>query len=144
LKGTTLHTETTIYRDALDPSRRTAHFYKLFGAARSLRFESIIFDVGRSLSVDYRGGLWEFYSLSNRGFYLAPQLLGMFATASENGYRGQMSADALGITSTLYAYSHLSISHDENHAATYARHYHLLLDYAFKHDEGKTILKAID
>lgn len=54
-----------------------------------------------------------------------------------------MSADALGITVCLYAYSHLSFGDDE-FSEICARQYHLLRDYVFNHPEARSILAAID
>ena len=55
-----------------------------------------------------------------------------------------MTADALGITACLYAYSHLSFSDRAGFPETCARQYHLLRDYALEHVEAKCILAAID
>jgi len=49
----------------------------------------------------------------------------------------------LGITSCLYAYSHLSFSGGE-FARDCARHYHLLREYMFEHPEVRGILGATD
>ena len=89
------------------------------------------------------GGYWEFYSLSNCGFYMAPKSDSIFHVSCENGFEGNLSADALGITACLYAYSHLSFS-DDDFAETCARHYHLLREYMLEHSEVGGILGAID
>ena len=56
---------------------------------------------------------------------------------------GDLSADALGITSCLYAYSNLSFSLSDI-AREYARHYHLLREYSMGHIEIREILGATD
>ena len=61
-----------------------------------------------------------------------------------NHWEGELSADALGITACLYAYSHLSFSQHEHFARTCAEQYHLLRDYMFGHPEVSAILGAID
>ena len=42
---------------------------------------------------------------------MAPNEDRIFHVKCQNMYEGDLSADALGITSCLYAYSHLSFSH---------------------------------
>ena len=54
-----------------------------------------------------------------------------------------LSADALGITACLYAYSHLSFSNGR-FARVCACHYHRLREYMFEHSEVRGILGATD
>jgi len=134
----------TIHRERLDDAQRVNHTAKLFGANFPMRLEPFVFHVARRLSPDYDGGLWHFYALSNDGFYLAPELPETFSAESENGYQGTVTADALGITACLFAYSHLSFTGPDEFSDTCSRQYHLLLDYAFEHHEAKHILGLID
>lgn len=115
----------------------------LFGAYFLLRLEPYVFSVTSQLSEDYSGGYWQFFNVGNGGFYMAPDSDRKFQVISENGYEGFMSADALGITGCLYAYSHLSFG-EGDFSDTCARQYHLLRDYMFEHPEAKEILRAID
>ncbi|TNG01895.1 MAG: antirestriction protein [Gammaproteobacteria bacterium] len=92
---------------------------------------------------DYDGGYWDFYTLSNGGFYIAPSTDESFEVTCQNQFRGVLSADALGITACLYAYSNLSFSLS-NVAREYARHYHLLREYMVTHPEVRKILAATD
>jgi hypothetical protein len=94
------------------------------------------------LSADYSGGYWAFYELSNGGWYSAPmsdQRYGMFWPG--NGYEGEMSADAAGITASLYALCQLANTTEEDAIISA---YHLLRDFAVEHAEGQEILSAID
>lgn len=134
----------TIHRKRLDETQRITHTAELFGGHFPMRLEPFVFDMAARLSPDYHGGLWHFYALSNGAFYLAPELPEIFNAKSENGYQGTMTADALGITACLYAYSHLSFTDLGEFSNTCARQYHLLLDYAFEHKEAKYILGLID
>ena len=115
----------------------------LFGVYFPLRLEPFVYAMTSKLSDDYGGGYWQFYALSNGGFYMAPDGDGRFQVVSENGFECFMSADALGITVCLYAYSHLSFGDDE-FSEICARQYHLLRDYVFNHPEARSILAAID
>ncbi len=73
---------------------------------------------------------------------MAPDDDTLFTVASDNGYEGDMSADALGITACLYAYSHLSFN--SVIADTCNKHYHLLREFMLDHAEARSILAAID
>jgi hypothetical protein len=55
-----------------------------------------------------------------------------------------ISADALGVTACLYAYSHLSFSNNSTFAETCAQHYHWLREYMLEHAEARGVLGAID
>jgi len=134
-----------IWRDLLDDARRMAVPAKLFGVYFPSRIEPFIFDLARALSRDYGGGLWEFYALSNGGFYMAPAGDRPFGVSCANGYEGAMSADALGITCCLYAFSHLSFGGPAAMAEACASQYHLLREYMLSgHGEARAILAATD
>jgi hypothetical protein len=68
----------------------------------------------------------------------------MYAVSCVNGFEGVLSADALGITTCLYSYSHLSFSSNEVFAEMCANHYHWLRAYMLEHKEAGAILRAID
>ena len=139
-----MNTTATIHRERLDDTHRVTHTAKLFGACFPMRLEPFVFDMAGTLSPDYRGGLWHFYALSNEGIYFSPELPEIFNASSENGYQGIVTADALGITACLYAYSHLSFTDLGEFSEACARQYHLLRDYAFEHLEAKHIFRLID
>ena len=67
-----------------------------------------------------------------------------YQVSCDNGYVGKLSADALGITACLYAYSHLSFSSNPAFAEICANHYHWLREYMLQHPEASKILGAID
>ena len=123
--------------------RRLDHADTVFGNYWWLAVEPTIFTFASKLSPEYQGGYWQFYTLSNNGFFMSPGD-DSFEVTSENGWRGTMSADTLGITACLYAYSHMSFSGNEDLAELCARHYHLLREFIFEHSEVKSILAAID
>ena len=95
------------------------------------------------MSADYDGGVWEFYALSNGGFYMAPQTDEPFDVRAQNGFEGRLSACAFGMTVCLYAFSHLSFEGDST-AAAFAEQYHLLREHMLDHPEAQSILAAID
>jgi hypothetical protein len=128
----------------IEEEQRANHTGKLFGDLFPLSLEPVIFSITSNLSRDYSGGYWHFYELSNCGFYMAPDDDTKFSVTCENGFKGTLSADALGITACLYAYSNLSFSDSADLADKCAQQYHLLRDFMFEHPEAKAILKAID
>ncbi len=134
---------TPISRERLDGHRRVSHTAKLFGVNFPMRLEPCIFNTASILSKDYRGGSWIFYELSNGAFYMSPESIETFKVVSENGFEGSMSADALGLTASLYAYSNLSFGGDAL-SEVCARQYHLLREFMFEHIEATSILRAID
>jgi len=117
--------------------------HTLFGLHFPLRLEPTVFNMAGMLSEQYQGGSWEFYALSNGGFYMAPRASTSFTVTSENGFAGPMSGDVLGITACLYAYSQLSFVQN-SFGELCAQHYHWLREYALDHSETSAIFAAID
>lgn len=132
-----------IYRSLVPDNERINVTSPLFGLAFPLRLEPTIFAMAGRLSSTYGGGYWEFWTLSNGGFYMAPASTVVFAVRCENGFEGQLSADALGITACLYAYSHLSFGGDAL-ADRCAEHFHWLREWMLDHAEASAVLAAID
>jgi hypothetical protein len=85
--------------------------------------------------------MWQFFELSNGGFYMSPPEDRYELAIHGNGFRGHMSADAAGITVCLFAFSHLSFEYTTD---IFSRHYHWLLEYAKDHVEAGAIFAAID
>ena len=116
---------------------------KLFGMRFPMELEPRIYNFTERLSEDYKGGYWDFYTLSNGGFYLSLADMKTYHVISDNMFEGDLSADALGITACLYAYSHLSFT-DGRFGRVCACHYHRLRAYMFEHEKVSAILGAID
>jgi hypothetical protein len=106
-----------------------------------MQFENIVYTVMDKICGNYGGGFWEFYELSNGGFYMAPELTEpcVISVPFGNGYEGTMSAEAAGITACIYAYCFLS----EADSAMTDRYWHLR-DFANNHAEAVEIWRAID
>ena len=137
-------TISNITRIQVPEHKRLSHTAKLFGLNFPLQLEKLVYAITDNIAEDYKGGYWEFYALSNGAFYMAPHSDTPFNVSCENGYEGQLSGDALGITACLYAYSLLSFSGKNGFDEICARQYHLLRDYMLIHTEVAAILKAID
>ena len=132
-----------VTRELVPEDRRLEITHQLFGFNFPFRMEPVVYGITEKMAENYRGGYWDFYTLSNRGFYMAPSGEGRFEVICDNCHRGMLSADALGITACLYAYSHLSFAGDRA-ARVFARHYHLLRAYMVEHAEVEAILGATD
>ena len=95
---------------------------------------------------DYCGGIWQFYTLSNGGAFMAPEAnegpdekWTLFNSINGNGT--EVSAEAAGIAVCLMAYSHHACR-TECDAMT--EHYYRLRDYALRHVECHAIMHIID
>ncbi|WP_313108620.1 antirestriction protein [Atlantibacter sp.] len=93
---------------------------------------------------DYSGGIWQFYTLSNGGAFMAPdsdsnETWSLFNNMNGNG--AEMSAEAAGIAVCLIEYSHHACR-TECDAMT--EQYYRLRDYALQHPESQAILRIID
>ena len=133
-----------ITRKQVPNNKRIQHTAELFGANFPLHLEPLVYAITDNIADEYNGGYWEFYTLSNGGFYMAPHSDTPFNVSCENGFEGQLSGDALGIVACLYAYSHLSFSDKSGFDETCAQQYHWLRDYMLEHSEAAVILGAID
>jgi hypothetical protein len=134
----------TVTRTLVPEEQRLAITEKLFGVHFPLRLEPFIYTITERLTRDYNGGYWEFYTLSNSGFYMAPVGDRHYHVICENQFEGDLSADALGITACLYAYSNLSFAGPDAFADICFDQYHWLREYMMEHPEVGTILGATD
>jgi hypothetical protein len=114
----------------------------LFGYKLMMRGEALIFDWMRSLSKSYDGGFWNYFKLSNGGFFMAPASTNFYSVSCPgNQFEGVMSANAVGIVSTLFALGQLAA---ESESGSIVDHYFLVLEYVEYHPERSLIFKAID
>ena len=89
--------------------QRICFWPQYFGAIPQwITLEPRIFAWMDRLCADYSGGVWNFYTLSNGGAFMAPEesdgLWSLFNILNGNG--AEMSAAAAGIAACLMAYSH--------------------------------------
>ncbi len=106
-----------------------------------LTVEGRIYDFLSQFCAAYDGGVWNFYELSNGGFYMSPPEGTYELIIDSNGFRGSLSADAAGIAVCLFAFSHLSFEYTTD---IFGRHFHWLREYATDHPEAGVIFSAID
>ena len=132
---------TTIKATLVKDKQRLAFLPTYFGSLM-MTAEQGIYNTLSNLCETYKGAYWNFYELSNGGFYLAPQLDETLAICViSNGYEGTLSADAAGIVSTLCVINHLCWKTSSEKMINY---YYWLRDFASDHDEVSEIFAAID
>lgn len=117
-----------------------------FGPRFFLRGETLVYAWLQRLSKNYEGGNWDYYTLSNGGFYMAPTMEGLLRIVVEgNGFVGNMSADAAGIVVTLYTLGQLAReNHRINDVDNLIKRYHFLREFVYGHAERRMIFSAID
>jgi hypothetical protein len=111
-----------------------------------VEFACLVYSNLANLCHAYRGAVWEFYELSNRGFYMAPRLQHeLTLDCAGNGFNGSVSADAAGIVATLYALSQMSFTHVGKPVGDRcADNYHRLRAFVDGHPQARSIFSAID
>ena len=133
-----LHSKPTIICRRLVPRKdQLAVTEELFGVP--FRLEIIARGFVMTLSRDYRVSGWELFTLDNDGCYTAP--------LPNKPYRGKgltrpLSADAMGLVSSLLALSYLSFSIDLDFAERCDTAYALLREFIHQHPESPAILDA--
>jgi len=132
-----------VTRELVPENQRLSITERHFGVHFPLRIEPVVYGITDRMAEDYTGGYWDFFTLSNGSFYAAPADERLYHVKCDNMFEGDLSADALGITSYLYAYSHLSFT-DGRFGRVCACHYHRLREFMFEHPEVKLIVQATD
>ena len=135
-------TSPAIVATVVPDDKRLSVLPDFFELRHMLRAEALAFGYMSKLSIDYTGGYWHYYRLSNGGFYMAPANdNAMRIEWNGNGYSGLMSADAAGVVATLFMVNHLA---NELRTDAMADLYYQVRDFAAEHPESKAILAAID
>lgn len=113
-----------------------------------ITFENTIYNWMTRNAVAYNGGYWDFYTLSNGGFYLQPTK--GYMLTSPNGFMDDVSAQEARIIVILMMLSHFSfVTYEKGHhedCELISAYFHQLRDFIFTlSPESQTkILNAID
>jgi hypothetical protein len=114
---------------------------RYFGA-RLMRAEMLMYDWMGALCPDYSGGYWDFYALSNGGFYMAPAFGGCLKVLVDgNGFSAEMTAIGAGLVAVLFALCQLA---NEGDGDRFIELYYQVLDYVPFHPEAPLIYRDID
>lgn len=114
-----------------------------------LDFENAVYSIARSHAEEYTGGYWQFYELSNGGFYMGLEGAEPIAIdIASNGFSSTEDADTYSIIICLFAFSELSALYYDRGNPEYeqlATYYHVLRDYVARcHQHANSIFAAID
>ncbi|WP_333968791.1 antirestriction protein [Burkholderia orbicola] len=129
-------------RSELVVEEQRMKFLPHYFGVRYLHGESYVYEWARRLCSSYNGSHWQFFRVTNGGFYLAPEIAAPVSVRwNLNSYEGSMGVEAFGIVVTLFALCHMAECFgDESHI----EHYHLLREFAAQHPESREIFRAID
>lgn len=125
---------------AVDPVKRES-FLPTYFKEKFLLGETLIYSFMDKLFEEYSGGYWDFFTLSNGGFYMAPTGYEEITCNADNGFCGEMSGDAAGIVATLYTLNVIANKTEQDH---FIEMYHRLIDYISFHEESGKIYAVID
>ncbi|MCH8500108.1 MAG: antirestriction protein [Marinobacter sp.] len=104
--------------------------------------EPFVYHIMGKLCDAYHGGYWEFFELSNGGFFMAPMEYGSVQLQNAENFADEiMSADASGIAVCLMAYNHLLWSTRDR---VFQVHFERLREYALHHPQAAAIFRIID
>lgn len=135
---------------AIEVTKPQARIDFLFSKLRGqcIAFENAVFNWMDRNALAYNGGFWDFYDLSNGGFYLQPPKGYMITTP--NGFMGDVTAQEAAIIVTLMMLSHFTfVTYEKGQQEDCERisaYFHQLRDFIFTlSPESQTkILNAID
>ena len=134
----------------VSPASRDARFSflpALFGADY-VNAEACIYAYAAKYIRDYNGGEWTFNQLPDGAGYLAPDEDRVTVFNADNGFEGEMSGDAAGITITALVLNHRSWMHDHHDERDACRHYirryEQLMSIVATNRESRAIYRALD
>lgn len=116
--------------------------------------EKLVFNWMSRMNTEYRGGYWNFFELSNGGFYMALKKQDERKIIMSTGHvMREVSSDAAGIVVTLFTmnyiinteYGNVNCSPEQEASIECLyEHFYQLRDYAIEHPESAAIFALID
>lgn len=121
--------------EKVDDKERIAFLPKKLGT-QCVKFENIVFSIMGRANPEYTGGFWDFYRLSNGGFFIAPDIVKhhIKMTWEDNYFSGSMTPNASGVACCLMALSWIEQTEK----------FHLLREFALDLPEAEKIFGFID
>lgn len=134
---------TDLITKALCPDHERLDFLPHHVGSKFLHYENYIYGGMDKFCAGYQGGFWNYYTLSNGGFYMALDCgeQRFRVVQPMNFYDGEMSAEAASIGINLYAQNAFAWQVD---AERFSDLFHKLRDFAAGHPEGAEIMAFID
>ncbi|WNL48535.1 antirestriction protein (plasmid) [Dyella sp. BiH032] len=115
---------------------------KYFGMRYMLRAEGLVYGWMGKLCPNYRGAYWNYFELSNGGFFMAPSGIDTYDLVCQGAQcTVHVGGTAAGIIATLYMLNQLANTTRQD---SFCQLYRYLLEYAREHAEWKQIRTAID
>lgn len=124
-------------------SERGGTFETYFGIPRCIDAERLLYTYAQRYIRGYQGGLWDFYQLSNGGFYavLKTEESRLRVINPQNHYDGTMTPDAAGLALMVMVSNHLSLQFN---SVEIDRLYKKIMAFAERHKESHAILAFLD
>ena len=139
-------TDTPPITASMVPESDRHHFLPEFYPGLFMAAETLTYAVAKRYISGYCGAYWNFFRLSNGGYFMAPDEPEPLRVVVTGNYTDEtMSAEAAGIVTTLYVLDRLMNAQlKEKVRERYIDLWHKLRDYACQHSDCAAILKAID
>ena len=136
--------ENTPITKILCPLEKRMDFLPKYTGRHFMKYENMVYGYMNIACTDYDGGLWDFYSLSNGGFFMAFDSDKPLAVEwVDNYFKDTMSAEAASIGVNLFVQNALAWQHPDR-AEMLTDHYFQLRDFALEHKEAAKIMRFID
>ncbi|MBD8828985.1 antirestriction protein [Pseudomonas sp. CFBP 13602] len=122
------------------------NFLPTFFGKYYMAAEGLLYTHARKFVQGYNGGFWNYFTLSNGGCFAALDTQEtQHIVIADNYCSEHMSAEAAGITLTLFVFGRLlGANIPESESDKFIELYHKLRDFALGHPEAQSILTAID
>ena len=127
---------------SLVPLDERAGFLPKYAGTEFLRYEMLTYALMDQACDQYGGGLWDFYTLSNGGFLMAPDIEEpVHLVWVDNFFDGYLGKEAAGIGISLMVQSQMAFA---TNSQRFANAFHCLREYALDHTEAGAIFRFID
>lgn len=129
---------------------KRSDFFNAFFCGHVREAKAVISNWFKHYCPDHQGGYLEYLTTDNGGCFVVPSYEGKKKVSiPSNFYRGEMSAEAAGITAMLYTLNHLAWHLWERNSSdpltdALNQRAEALKAYAAAHEEGSAIFLAID
>lgn len=127
---------------SLVPLDERAGFLPKYTGTECVRYEMLTYTIMDRACEQYGGGIWEFYTLSNGGFFMTPDIEEpIHLVWPDNFFEGYLGAEAAGIGISLMVQSQMAYA---TGSSRFANAFHCLREYALNHEEAGSIFRFID
>jgi hypothetical protein len=137
-----MKTETQSIEKTLVPANERLDFLPHFTGNHFMTYESMIYTKMGEFAPEYNGGFWDYYTLSNGGFFMSLDEDKRFSVdCASNYYQGEMSAEALSIGVNLLVQNAFAWQIDSE---KFSEAFHRLRYFAIEHKECSEIMGFIN